>query len=165
MNPSPTELTRYDIFADNLFLGRSLLFTLNLPPAWQLAPGVSRPEVSAIHTRRGKRWVVTGDAWYVVYDGQRRWALEMAAQLRPPQNARTPKTPTLQQANVGGHPSALRWQEKRRGLPWQRHNVTYMILDCECSYTERRLKLEFSGWCPQEGFQEILAALRFLRCH
>jgi hypothetical protein len=156
-------LVTHDIYADNLLLGKSLLFTLSLPPEWQLAPGVSRPEVFATHERHNRKWVATGRAWYVVFDGERHWAFELAASIHPFPNS--PRTPTSEPLSIAGHPAQLRWKKKRRGLPWQRHTVTFMTVDFDCPLSERHLQLELSGWCPAEGFQEILQALRHLGCH
>jgi len=157
------ELVNHEIFAQNLILGESLFLILKLPPHWQLAPGVSRPEIHANHERRGRKWVATGSAWYVVYDGERNWALELQISSRPARNKSW--NDIAESVSVGGHTARLRWKEKRRGLPWQRHTVRYMILDFECPQSEREMKLEFSGWCPEEGFQEVLQAVKQLRCH
>ena len=157
------DFTSHDIYADNLILGKSMLLTLNLPGSWNLAPGVSRPEVAANHTRQKKTWVASGKAWYVVFDGERNWALELAISIRHEIN-KTPQPP-FETAIVGGHTAQLTWRKKRRGLPWNRHDVTFMTVDYDCPQTERHLRLEFSGWCPESGFWEILEALRIIRCH
>jgi len=129
---------------------------------WQLAPGVSRPEIAANHNRQNRSWVATGNAWYVVYEPEKHWALELAITIHP-------KTKTAESSNqtvsVGKHIGNLQWKQKRRGLPWNRHEVTFMTISFDCHYTERNIKLEFSGWCPREGFEEILEALKFLGCH
>ncbi len=158
-----TELVDHRIFAQNLLLGESLFLTLKLPPQWDLAPGVSRPEVHATHERRERRWVASGDAWYVIYHREHRWALEVAITTRPLRRGASVSSQAA--LSVGGHAATVRWKQKRRGLPWQRHDVTFMIVEFACPASERSFKLEFSGWCPQEGFDEILAALRQVRCH
>lgn len=155
------ELVNHEIFAQNLILGESLFLILKLPPQWQLAPGVSRPEIHATHERRGRKWVATGSAWYVVYDGERNWALELAISSRPARN----NIRENDSVSIAGHTARLRWNEKRRGLPWQRHTVRYMTVDFECPQSEREIKLEFSGWCPETGFQEILQSVKQLQCH
>ena len=157
------ELVKHEIFAKNLLLGESLFLTLKLPPHWQLGPGVSRPEIHATHERRGRKWVATGSAWYVVYDGERNWALELAISVRPARNKFGENS--VETVNIGGHTAQLRRKEKRRGLPWQRHTVKYMTVDFECPTSEREIKLEFSGWCPEEGFQEVLQSVKQLQCH
>ena len=117
----------------------------------------------ATHERRGRKWVAAGSAWYVVFDGGRNWALELAISTRPARNkVRDNPDETV---SIGGHTARLHWKVKRRGLPWQRHTVRYMILDFECPQSEREIKLEFSGWCPNEGFQEVLQSVKQLQCH
>lgn len=117
----------------------------------------------ATHQRRSRKWVVTGDAWYVIFDGDRRWALELAIHVRPTKDRAQGITGAT--TSVSGHTAALRWKTRRRGLPWRRHDVRFMTLEFDCPLTERRLSLEFSGWCPEAGFQEVLSAMQKLRCH
>lgn len=158
-----SELVSHEIFADNLLLGKSLFFSLGLPPGWHLAPGVGRPEIVAIHERAKKRWVVTGDAWYVIYHDEKRWALELALKIRPiPDNQQDQSGESI---SVNRHPGRLTWKHKNRGLPWKRHTVTFMNMVFDCLKTERRIQLEFSGWCPAEGFEEIQQAVQQLGCH
>ncbi len=111
---------------------------------------------------------MNGNAWYVVYEGEQGWALEFVARIRPLSKHNTVppvEAPGGEPVSVFHHPAEISWRIKRRGLPWQRHDVKYMTVSFNCRQTERRLSLEFSGWCPQEGFEEILKALRFLECH
>ena len=157
------ELVKHEIFAQNLILGESLFLILKLPPHWQLGPGLSHPEIHATHERRGRKWVATGSAWYVVYDGERNWAMELAISTRPARN-KFSENP-VEAVSISGHVARLQRKEKRRGLPWQRHTVKYMIVDFECLHSEREIKLELSGWCPEEGFQEVLQAITQLQCH
>lgn len=156
-------LARHDIYADNSLLGEALLFSLSLPQVWKLAPGVSRPEVSATHERVGKSWVVTGSGWYVVYQEEKRWVMELAAHIRPLKKNSSPLSGET--IWVASHPGQVKWCTKRRGLPWRRHDVTFMTVTFDCPTSERHLELEFSGWCPQDGFFEMLTALQHLRCH
>lgn len=140
-----------------------MFFSLRLSPYWQLAPGVGRPEIVATHERSNKKWVVTGDAWYVVYHGEKQWALELAVKIRPV--AQNQFAGHVETVTVNHHSGRLFWKQKRRGLPWNRHTVTFMNVVFECPKTERMINLEFSGWCPPEGFDEILQALEHLGCH
>jgi len=146
-----------------LLIGKSLLFSLRLSPDWNLASGVGRPEVVAMHEHANKKWVATGDAWYVVYHNETNWALELAVKIKPIQN--TQKENVGESISVNKHSGFLSWTYKRRGLPWNRHTVTFMNILFDCPKTGRQIKLEFSGWCPKQGFEEILEALQHLGCH
>ena len=163
MEATNNELVSHDIYASNLLIGRSLLFSLRLSPDWQLASGVGRPEVVAIQEYSGQKWVVSGDAWYVLYQNEKQWALELAIKIRTIPAAH--KNVTGETVAVNTHPGYLSWKQKRRGLPWNRHTVTFMNVIFNCQNTERQINLEFSGWCPSEGFEEILQALKHLGCH
>lgn len=157
-------LVTHEIFAGNLVLGPSKLIDLNLPDRWQLAPGVSRPEVNAVNRPdEDLAWVVNGNAWYVVYETEEGWALELALNIRPGNEASF--QPAGEPFSISGHPAEVSWKVRRRGLPWRRHDVTFMTVAFSCPQTERKFKLEFSGWCPAEGFTAIRDALRTMRCH
>lgn len=133
-----------------------------MPEAWDIAPGVSRPEVNASHERRSVRWVVDGRFWYVVYQRERGWAMEVSGRIRP---SGRPLPDKGELVSVGGHPASVDWRTARRGLPWRRHEVRFMTVDFECVPSERRITLEFSGWCPEQGFREVLQALQGVKCH
>ncbi len=156
-------LVKHDVYAGNNLFGEALFLRLPLPETWQLAPGVSRPEVSATHERRNHTWVVSGRAWFVVHQPEQKWALELAMNLHPLSKRHAQLA--AGEASVAGHPASVSWHTRRRGLPWNRHDVTFMTLDFNCPLSERRIQLEFSGWCPQLGFQEMLQAMRQLSCH
>jgi len=161
----PTDLVRHDIAASNLLLGDSLFLSLGLPPGWELAPGVGRPEVIANHERGGKKWVASGRAWYVVFDAERRWAMELMLQVGA-LSRRWNRAPVgeVTEVTVHGHPATVRWREGRRGL-FRRHTITFLRVEFDCPVSERHLVVEFSGRCPREGFEEMLAAIPYLRCH
>jgi len=157
------DYVEHRIQAGNPIMGSSQFFTLHLPPAWNLTSGAGHPEIVASHERREIKWVVNGNFYFILFDGQRRWAMEFIGRLRPISDR--PLKPAIESASVSGHPAGVRWTTRRRGLPWRRHDITYMMVDYDCPYSERRVSLEFSGVCPEEGFREVLAALKLLRCH
>ncbi len=146
-----------------MLLGKSLFFSLKLSPDWHLAPGVGRPEIVALHERKDTKWVATGKAWYVVYHHETRWAMELAVNIKP--IADNDKGETGKLIAVNQHRGYLSWKYRRRGLPWKRHTVTFMNVRFSCPHTDRQINLEFSGWCPPEGFDEILQAVAHLGCH
>lgn len=162
-------LAAHDIYAGNNLFGEAMLLRLALPDSWELAPGVSRPEVSATHERRNQAWVVSGRAWYVIYQTEKRWALELALYLHParPQagGGRQSGGQSSELTAIAGHPAQVGWKTRRRGLPWNRHDVTFLTVRYTCPLSERRIELELSGWCPRPGFEEVLQALQHLRCH
>jgi hypothetical protein len=158
-----TELVDHLIEAKNLVLGNSRFLTLRLPETWDLAPGVSRPEVAASHMRSEIRWVAHGDFWYIVYQRELGWAMEINGRMRP--TLRRGDNHQGETVSAGGHPAMLDWKLRRRGPPWRRHDVVYMTVAFECVPSDRAIELEFSGWCPEEGFKEILRTLPHLECH
>ena len=162
----PADLVRHDIAAGNLLLGDMLFLSLNLLPAWDLAPGVGRPEVIASHERNGKKWVAAGRAWYVIYDGERRWAMELMLQAGalPRKRRGNAELASATELSVHGHPATVRWQERRRGL-FRRRPITFVRVEFDCPISERHLVVEFSGRCPSEGFEELLRVMPYWRCH
>ncbi|GAB4526457.1 MAG: hypothetical protein Fur0018_11750 [Anaerolineales bacterium] len=155
-------ITYHTITISNAVFGSARLLEIGLPSGWNLEPGVSHPEVAATHQRGEQTWVVAGSAWYVVFHPENGWALEVAIHSR----AAAASRPVPQaEAYIFNHPASLQWKTRRRGLPWNRHQVTFMNLTCTCPHTERRLNIEFSGWCPPEGFQAMLEAAHHWHCH
>lgn len=161
MSP-PSDLTIHDISVSNLLLGEARLLRLLLPAAWDIARGIAPPDIHARHMRQGVPWMASGQAWYVLYHKELGWALELHVRVSPvdkppPQNAEA--------LTIAGHAAYLTRHTRRRGLPWKRHDVHFMTVSWYCPQTERHLSLEFSGWCPEEGFSQIKAALAQARCH
>lgn len=157
------ETIEHVLEAANPIMGSARFLTLRLSESWDLGRGVGHPEINASHERGSMRWVASGDFWYVLFDHDRGWAMEFHGTFRPIQNHKA--GPTSDVASVAGHPARVEWRHRRRGLPWQRHDVHYMIVEYDCPQSDRSVRLEFSGWCPDEGFREILDSLAKLKCH
>lgn len=157
------EITPHDIRLRNLVLGTARLLQLTLPAEWALDKGLAPPEVSAAHERHGERWAAAARAWYVVYHPERRWAAELAIRIAP----QAPKGWEAEgtRFEVNGHPAQVRVRQKRRGLPWRRHTVTFLTIAWVCPHTERYIELEYSGWCPEEGFAALQEAAAQVGCH
>ncbi|HLC04353.1 MAG TPA: hypothetical protein VJK02_15065 [Anaerolineales bacterium] len=147
----------------NPLMGSARFLTLRLGQSWDLGQGVGHPEITARHERGSVRWVANGDFWYVLYDGERGWAMEFQGRFRSVSAHRPGDASEL--VSVAGHPAQVEWRRRRRGLPWQRHDVRYMTVEYDCPQSDRSVRLEFSGWCPEEGFREILGNLAKLGCH
>ena len=158
------EVVPHEIRLRNLIFGTTRLLRLTLPAGWELDKGLAPPEVSAAHERQGQRWAATARAWYVVYHPELRWAAELAIRIAPsaPKRAQDEEAQPLE---VNGHPATVRVHQKRRGLPWRRHTVTFLTIAWTCPHTERYIELEYSGWCPEEGFAALRAAAAQIGCH
>ena len=152
-------LIHHEIAANNILVGASTFLTLALPPAWDITLGAGRPEITASHERHGRRWVVTGDAWYILHNPTQRWAMEVRLTASP--SSRTLSTSGM---TVAGHPARVTWKRRKRGFI-KRWPVTYVNVEFYCPQTDRQLNLEFSGRVPDEVFQEVIEASRHVRCH
>ena len=156
------EFVPHDISLTNLVLGEARLFRLMLPEKWEITRGLAPPDMQARHMRGGAPWVASGRAWYVVYHSEKGWALELEVRV----TAHEKKPPTgSQPIEIGLHTGYVAWRKRRRGLPWKRHDVYFMTIGWYCPQTERHIELEFSGWCPQEGFEAIRAGILRTICH
>jgi hypothetical protein len=162
MNNSP-ELVKHEIGTRNILLGASRFVTLWLPPAWDLGPGVGHPEVFASHERRRQKWVSSGKAWYVLYNAERQWAMELALEVGHPRS-RLPAGPHLEPLEVDGHAAQLRRRQRGRGL-FKRWQVNYIEITYNCPQSERFVRIELSGRCDQAAFEEVLATIPKWRCH
>lgn len=156
-----SNLVPHEISAANLIMGSSRFITLWMPPEWNLAPGVGRPEIVAAHERNDVKWVASGKGWYVVYNGEDNWVMEMKLDIAHPREKWRPAGELLA---INGHEGQVRWWERGRGI-LRRQMVTYMEVAYNCPQSERSIRLEFSGRCPEEGFRALLGFLPHWRCH
>lgn len=156
------QLVRHDISVSNIIYGSAHFLTLRLPEVWEIAPGVGHPEVIAAHDRNQRKWVASGKAWYVVYHRESGWAMELMLesgaqrkQLRPASN---------EVIAVQGHTAHVRRWQRRRGL-FRPKQITYVEAQFNCPQSDRCLRLELSGRCPPEGFEEMLNLFSEWWCH
>lgn len=156
------DVVQHRIAINNVFVGVSDFLSLALPPGWEITLGAGPPEVTASHQRNGRRWVATGDAWYILHNPAHRRAMEMRLTARLP--GRSPLQASGPEITVAGHPARVTWKRRKRGFI-KRWEVTYVTVEFVCPRTERRLKLEFSGRTSDTVFQEVVDAIQFLRCH
>lgn len=157
-----TDLVHHEIVANNILLGASTFLSLALPQTWDISMGAGRPEITASREHNGQRWVATGDAWYILHDPDRRWAMEIRLTAKLPKRSR--EAISVSEITVAGHPASIIWNQRKRGLI-KRWSVTYVTVEFYCPRTERELKMEFSGRVPDEAFQEVVEATRYARCH
>jgi hypothetical protein len=156
------ELVHHEIAANNVLIGASTFLSLALPKTWNISMGAGRPEITASHEHNGRRWVATGDGWYLLHDPERRWAMEVRLTAKLPKGSR--EETSMPEVTVAGHPARVTWARRRRGFI-KRWSVTYVTVEFYCPHTERQLRLEFSGRVPDEAFQEMIEATRYVRCH
>jgi hypothetical protein len=157
-----SDLVYHEIASNNILLGSSIFLTLGLPQSWDISMGAGRPEITASHEHNGRRWVATGDAWYILHDPGRRWAMEVRLTAKLPRRSGAEAIP--QEITIAGHPARVTWARRQRGLI-KRWTVTYVTVEFHCPHTDRQLRLEFSGRVPDEAFVEIIEAAKFIRCH
>jgi hypothetical protein len=157
-----TDLVHHEITAGNILMGGSAFLSLALPETWDISMGAGHPEVTASQEHDGRRWVATGDAWYILHNTGQRWAMEVRLTAKLP--ARSRKETSVPEVTVAGHPARVTWKQRRRGFI-KRWSVTYVTVEFHCPPTKRQLRLEFSGRVPDEAFQEMIEAVRYVRCH
>jgi len=156
------DVVHHEISTGNPLFGAATFLSLALPKTWEISIGAGRPEITGSTQHNGQRWVATGDAWYVLHDPGRRWAMEIRLTVKLPGRKRQEiATPDL---IVAGHPASITWQQRRRGFI-KRWPVTYVTVEFHCPHTERQLRVEFSGRAPDEAFQEMVDAAKHIRCH
>lgn len=146
----------------NFVYGEADFLTLRLPEVWDIAPGVGHPEVVAAHDRAGHKWVVSGKAWYVLYHRELGWAMELLLESR----AKRKRQPagSAEQTALHGHPADVRRWERKRGV-FRPKLITYVEVMADCEKSDRTLRIELSGRCPGEGFDEVLRTISGWRCH
>jgi hypothetical protein len=65
---------------------------------------------------------------------------------------------------VHGHVAAMRRRQRKRGV-FNPKIITFFEVTFNCDQTNRFMRLELSGRCPPEGFEEILRSLSGWWCH
>lgn len=158
----PKELTQHDIAVSNVLYGSVDFLSLQMPEIWDIAPGVGRPEIMAVHERNGHRWIVSGRAWYVLYHQELGWAMELALHSSASQQQNKPGGE--ESIEVNNHPAQVRRWTRQRGL-FRPKQITFVEVSFFCAQSERHIRLEFSGRCPPEGFEEILKTVPYWKCH
>jgi len=154
------DLILHEISAVNLLFGAGAFVTLALPAGWELAPGQARPEIAACHVRSDRRWVVAGDAWYVVQHDSQRVALELEIAIR----ARMRAYSGAERMQIGGHWAEVRHTTRRRGF-LRRWTVHFSQVYWRCESTERTITITLSSRAPHSTFAEVLAGLQGVQCH
>lgn len=156
-------LIRHDIDVGNILYGTARFITLCLPANWDLAPGVGRPEVVAAHDRMQRKWIASGQAWYVIFHRERHWAMELLLESSHRQREMY-ATAGEDMLQVQGHAAIVRRWQRKRGL-FRPRLITFVEVRFNCEQSDRHLRLELSGRCPPEGFDEMLATVPEWRCH
>lgn len=157
-----SKLERHDIAIGNILYGAAQFITLRLPEEWDIAPGVGRPEISATHERHERRWVACGKAWYVIYHQETGWAMELLVESGPQRALKEPKNGEM--ISVHNHDAHVRRWQRRRGI-LRPKMITFVEITYNCEQSDRRIRLELSGRCPAEGFQEIMQYVPKWWCH
>lgn len=155
-------LVRHDIAIGNLIYGHAQFITLRLAETWDIAPGIGHPEVIAAHDRSDRKWVASGKAWYVLYHRELGWAMELLLQARAPRKGWQPQGD--ERLTVHGHPAQVRRWQRQRGL-FRPKTITFVEVTHQCERSDRLLRLQLSGRCPPEGFEEMLAMIPEWWCH
>ena len=163
MSGKQNELVRHDIAVSNVIFGSAHFMTLHLPGHWEIAPGVSHPEVMAAHDRADRKWIAAGRAWYVLYHAELGWAMELHLETRQ-KDFRAKADGQVKSIEVHGHPAIVRRWTRKRGL-LQAKTITFVEVTHTCNRSERSIRITLSGRCPEEGFSEVLASIARWRCH
>jgi hypothetical protein len=154
------DLTTHDISAANLLFGSGAFLALALPQGWELAPGQARPEIAACHVRGQRRWVASGDAWYVVRHDGGQVALELAIAIRASRRSQAGS----ERVRIGEHWAEVRHWVRRRGF-LRRWPVHFSQVRWRCEPTERDITITLSSRAPHAAFAEVLAGLCGVSCH
>jgi hypothetical protein len=65
---------------------------------------------------------------------------------------------------VHGHTANVQRSQRKRGV-FNPKTISYVEVTYNCEQSDRFMKLELSGRCPPEGFDEMLALLSGWWCH
>lgn len=157
-----TGLQAHSIRLKNVVWGEAWLFTLFLPPEWELRRGFAHPELHAALPRGEQYWVTSADIHYLLGHTQGNWLAEFTICVRPVA-FRLPDT--AQETRVFGHAARFLEETVRRGPPWRRYTARQFTLTWHCPESGRHFRLQVVGALPQTAWQALHRALCQTECH
>jgi hypothetical protein len=164
----PPERKKQIVAAKNLLFGTSYFLILSLPEGWGITRSYLEPDVHSTLGRGGMVWVEAGQTDQIVFNRQRRIALDFMIQIKRG-NCDTLDLKEMQASSqgsaiVGGHPTSFSLGEVKQGFIKKKSYKT-LRLCFYCPELQHTLFLNFTGKCEESDLQEILDSLADLECH
>lgn len=166
--PTPPERKKQIVAAKNLLFGTGYFVIFSLPEGWGIVRSYLEPDVHSTVGRGGMVWVEAGQTDQIVFNRQRRIALDLMIQIKRGKY----DTPDLMEMQVssqgsgtaGGHPASYSLGEVKQGFLKKKTYKT-LRLCFYCPELQHTLFLHFTGICQESDLREIFESLADLECH
>jgi hypothetical protein len=168
LSPTPPERKKQIVAAKNLLFGISYFLIFSLPEGWGIARSYLEPDVHSTVGRGGLVWVEAGQTDQIVFNRQRRIALDLMIQIKRGKydtlDLKEMQVSSQGSGIVGGHPASYSLGEIRQGLIKKKTYKT-LRLCFYCPELQHTLFLHFTGICQESVLREIYESLADLECH
>jgi len=168
LSPTSSERKKQIVAAKNLLFGTGYFLILSLPEGWGIVRSYLEPDVHSTVGRGGFVWVEAGQTDQIVFNRQRRIALDFMIQIKLGKHDRL----DLKEVQVssqgsgvaGGHPASYCYGEVKQGL-FKKKTLKTLRVCFHCPELQHTLFLHFTGKCQEADLREIQESLAVLECH
>jgi hypothetical protein len=164
----PPEKKKQIVAAKNLLFGTSYFLILSLPEGWGITRSYLEPDVHSTVGWKGMVWVEAGQTDQIVFNRQRRIALDFMVQIKRGKsdalNLKEMQVSSQGSGIAGGHSASFGLGEVIQGFI-KKKIYKALRLCFYCPELKHTLFLNFTGKCEESDLQEILASLASLECH
>jgi hypothetical protein len=165
---TPSERKKQIVAAKNLLFGTSYFLIFSLPEGWGIARSYLEPDVHSTVGRGGMVWVEAGQTDQIVFNRQRRIALDLMIQIKRGKcdslDLKEMQVSSQGSGIVGGHPASYSLGEVKQGLIKKKTYRT-LRLCFYCPELQHTLLLHFTGKCQDSDLMEVYDSLPSLECH
>jgi hypothetical protein len=165
---TPSERKKQIVAAKNLLFGTSYFLIFSLPEGWGIARSYLEPDVHSTVGRGGMVWVEAGQTDQIVFNRQRRIALDLMIQIKRGKcdslDLKEMQVSSQGSGIVGGHPASYSLGEVKQGLIKKKTYKT-LRLCFYCPELQHTLLLHFTGKCQDSDLMEVYDSLPSLECH
>jgi hypothetical protein len=163
-----SERKKQIVAAKNLLFGTSYFLLLSLPEGWGIVRSYLEPDVHSTLGRGGFVWVEAGQTDQIVFNRQRRIAVDLVIQIKRGKHdqldLKEVEISSQGSGVAGGHPASYCYGEVKQGL-FKKKTFRTLRVCFHCPELQHTLFLHFTGNCQEADLKEIYESLATLECH
>ena len=165
---TPSDRKKQIVAAKNLLFGTGYFLIFSLPEGWGITRSYLEPDVHSTVGRAGLVWVEAGQADQIVFNRQRRIALDLMIQIKRGKydtlDLKKMQVSSQGSGTLGGHPASYSLGEVKQGFI-KKKPCKALRLCFYCPELQHTLLLHFTGKCQESDLREIFESLADLECH
>jgi hypothetical protein len=167
-SPASSERKKQIVAAKNLLFGAGCFLILSLPEGWGITRSYLEPDVHSTVGWGGMSWVEAGQADQIVFNRQRRIALDFMIQIKRGKHdvldLKEVQVSSQGSGVAGGHPASYCYGEVKQGL-FKKKTFKTLRVCFHCPELQHTLFLHFTGTCQEADLRELYESLAGLECH